>query len=202
MTYAAGRAAPDDSPILHAVIALGPKILASGEEIEKERRIPASIVHALKDAGVFGMAMPRAWGGSELDPLTQFRVLEALAMADGSVGWCAMINCDGGYITAFLNQEIARSMYPDLQTGTAAAATPTGQAKQVAGGYRVSGRFPFASGCHHCEWVWLGCVVMADGAPVTDPNGVPGDQAVHGETVTMRDSRYMVYNRAAWHGQQ
>jgi alkylation response protein AidB-like acyl-CoA dehydrogenase len=40
---------------------------------------------------VFGMAMPRAWGGPELDPLTQFRVIEALAMADGSVGWCAMI---------------------------------------------------------------------------------------------------------------
>src|SRR2546421_602960 len=64
-------------------------------------------------------------------------------------------------------------MYPDLQAGTAAAATPTGQALRVPGGYRVSGRFPFASGCHHCEWVWLGCVVMTDGVPVADANGVP-----------------------------
>ena len=94
-------------------------------------------------------------------------------MADGSVGWCAMINCDGGYITAFLDQKVGRTMYPDLQAGTAATATPTGHALRVAGGYRVSGRFPFASGCHHCEWVWLGCVVMADGAPVLDANGVP-----------------------------
>ena len=118
----------------------------------------------MKKAGIFGMAMPRAWGGPELDPLTQFRVFEALAMADGSVGWCAMINCDGGYITAFLDQEVARTMYPDLQAGTAAAATPTGQALRVPGGYRVSGRFPFASGCQHCEWVWLGCVVTKDGS--------------------------------------
>src|SRR5438874_737088 len=163
MTHAAGRADPNESPILHAAIAMAAKIHAARGEIEQGRRIPAPIVKALKDAGVFGMAMPHAWGGPELDPLTQFRVLEALAMADGSVGWCAMINCDGGYITAFLDQAVGRSMYPDLQAGTAAAATPTGQALRVPGGYRVSGRFPFASGCHHCEWVWLGCVVMADG---------------------------------------
>jgi alkylation response protein AidB-like acyl-CoA dehydrogenase len=64
-------------------------------------------------------------------------------------------------------------MYPDLQAGTAAAATPTGQALRVPGGYRISGRFSFASGCHHCEWVWLRCVVMSDGMPVVDANGVP-----------------------------
>jgi indole-3-acetate monooxygenase len=173
MTHATVRADLNESPILRAAIALAPEIAASDEEIERGRRIPTSIVKALKNAGVFGMAMPRAWDGPELDPLTQFRVLEALAMADGSVGWCAMINCDGGYITAFLDQEVARTMYPDLQAGTAAAATPTGQARRVPGGYRVSGRFPFASGCHHCEWVWLGCVVMADGAQVVDANGVP-----------------------------
>jgi indole-3-acetate monooxygenase len=173
MTHAAGHAEPADSPVLHAAIALAPKIRASGDEIEQARRLPTSIVAALKDAGVFGMTMPQAWGGLELDPLTQFRVLESLAMADGSVGWCAMINCDGGYITAFLDQEVGRAMYPDLQFGTAAAATPTGQAVRVPGGYRTSGRFPFASGCHHCEWVWLGCVVVADGMPLADSNGVP-----------------------------
>jgi len=67
-------------------------------------RLPAEIVKAMKDAGVFGMATPLTWGGPELDPLTQFRVIEALAMADGSVGWCAMINCDSGYVTAFLDR--------------------------------------------------------------------------------------------------
>jgi indole-3-acetate monooxygenase len=63
--------------------------------------------------------------------LTQFRVIEALAMADGSVGWCAMIGCDGGYVTAFLDQDVARTMYPDLLVGTGAAATTTGQAMRV-----------------------------------------------------------------------
>ncbi len=95
----------------------------------------------MKDAGVFGMAMPHAWGGP--------------------------------YFTAFLDQEIARSMYPDPRVATGVAATTTGQATQVSGGYRISGRFPFVSGCQHCEWLSLGCIVIEDGAPRVDRNGVP-----------------------------
>jgi alkylation response protein AidB-like acyl-CoA dehydrogenase len=173
MTHAAGTAAPDDPPILHAAIGLAEQIRAASDEIETGRRIPQSIAAAMKEAGVFGMAMPRVWGGPELDPLTQIRVIEALAMADGSVGWCAMIGCDSGYVSAFLDQDVSRDMYPDLLVATGAAATTTGQALRVPSGYRVSGRFPFVSGCHHCEWAWLGCTVIEDGAPRVDGNGVP-----------------------------
>src|ERR1700751_5003760 len=151
MTYFAGEAGTEDSPVLHAAIGLAEQIRAASDEIETGRRIPNLIAAAMKEAGVFGMAMPRLWGGPELDPLTQIRVIEALAMADGSVGWCAMIGCDSGYITAFLDQDVARAMYPDLLVATGAAATTTGEARRVPGGYRVSGRFPFVSGCHHCE---------------------------------------------------
>ena len=121
------------------------------------------------------MAMTRIWGGPELDPFTQFHVIEALAMADGSVGWCAMIGCDGGYVTAFLDQDVARAMYPDLLVATGAAATTTGQARRVPGAYRVDGRFPFVSGCQHCEWVGLVEVgtVVENGVALVDGNGVP-----------------------------
>jgi alkylation response protein AidB-like acyl-CoA dehydrogenase len=173
MTHTAGEATADDPLILHAAIGLAEQIRAVSDEIERDRRIPPSIAAPMKDAGVFGMAMPRIWGGPELDPLTQFRVIEALAMADGSVGWCAMIGCDGGYVTAFLDQDVARTMYPDILAATGAAATTTGQAMRVPGGYRVSGRFPFVSGCQHCEWLWLGCIVVENGVPRIDGNGVP-----------------------------
>jgi alkylation response protein AidB-like acyl-CoA dehydrogenase len=171
--HVAGEATENDSPILLAAIGLAEQIRAASDEIERGRRLPPAIATAMKNAGVFGMAMPRAWGGPELDPMTQFRVIEALAMADGSVGWCAMIGCDGGYVTAFLDQDVARRMYPDLLVATGAAATTTGRAVQVPGGYRVSGRFPFVSGCQHCEWVWLGCIVVDNGVPRVDGNGLP-----------------------------
>jgi alkylation response protein AidB-like acyl-CoA dehydrogenase len=84
--HAAGEALADDPPVLHAAIGLAEQIREAGDEIERGRRLPPGIAAAMKAAGVFGMAMPRVWGGPELDPLTQFRVIEALAMADGSVG--------------------------------------------------------------------------------------------------------------------
>ena len=84
-----------------------------------------------------------------------------------------MIGCDSGYVSAFLDQDVARAMYPDLMVATGAAATTTGQALRLPSGYRVSGRFPFVSGCHHSEWAWLGCTVIEDGAPRVDGNGVP-----------------------------
>jgi len=173
MTHAAGEAAADDPPVLHAAIGLAEQIREASDEIERGRRLPPGIAAAMKAAGVFGMAMPRVWGGPELDPLTQFRVIEALAMADGSVGWCAMIGCDGGYVTAFLDQDVARAMYPDILVATGAAVTTTGKAVRVPGGYRVSGRFPFVSGCQHCEWLWAGCTVIEKGVSRVDGNGVP-----------------------------
>jgi indole-3-acetate monooxygenase len=116
--------------------------------------------------------MPRTWGGPELDRLMQIRVIEALAMADGSAGWCAMIGCESGYVSAFLDQSVARAMYPDRLVATGVAATTTGEARRAPGGFRVNGRFLFVGGCHHSEWAWLGCTVVEDEVPRVDDNGV------------------------------
>jgi indole-3-acetate monooxygenase len=173
MMRPAGKALPDDPPLLHAAIELGPRIRAASDEMERLRRIPPELAQAMKDAGVFGMVLPRSWGAPELDPLNQIRVIEALAIAEGSAGWCAMIGCDSGYITAFLDEDVAHEMYPDIWVATAATATATGQATPVPGGYQVSGRFPFASGCQHCEWAWVGCNVVDNGTPRVSRAGIP-----------------------------
>ena len=173
MPRPAGEAFPDDSPILRAAIELSPKIRAAGDEMERIRRIPPEIAQAMKEAGIFGMVLPRSWGAPELDPLTQIRVIEALAMAEGSAGWCAMIGCDSGYVTAFLDENVAHEMYPDMWVATAATVSTTGMATPVKGGYRVSGRFPFASGSQHCEWVWVGCKVIENGSERVNEKGIP-----------------------------
>jgi alkylation response protein AidB-like acyl-CoA dehydrogenase len=64
-------------------------------------------------------------------------------------------------------------MYPDIGVATAATATATGEATPVRGGYLVKGRFPFASGCQHCEWAWVGCNVVDNGMPHVNAAGVP-----------------------------
>jgi len=89
--------------------------------MEAERRIPQSLVAAMKSAGLFRLSMPRAMGGPELTPMAQVQVVEALSMFDASVGWTAMLGLHAGYFTALLDPAAARSMYVDgrLETGRA-----------------------------------------------------------------------------------
>lgn len=152
-------------PILEAARSLAPQIRAAANAIEQGRRLTPEIVQAMKAAGIFGMTMPREWGGPELDPLTQIRVLEALAEADGSVGWCAMINSDGGYYSAFLDDGVAREMYRDREAPTGSSLVFSGRADRVDGGYRVKGRWPFVSGCQHSDWIAGTCLVYENDAP-------------------------------------
>ena len=137
---------------LAAVRQLEPKIRAAANAIELGRRLPLHIVREMQHAGVFRMSMPRAWGGSELDLLSQLEVIETLSRADASVGWCAMIGTDGGYATAFIDQAVAREMYPDVDMVTAITFAPPGRAVKTRDGFTVNGRWPFASGCQHASW--------------------------------------------------
>jgi alkylation response protein AidB-like acyl-CoA dehydrogenase len=164
---------PEGEAVVEAARALTPQIRAASEEIETGRRLPQPIVDAMKGAGVFRMAMPREWGGPEVDPLTQIRVIEALSYADGSVGWCAMINSDGGYFSAYLDPRVAREMYRDLDAPTGGSLLFTGRAEAVNGGYRVNGRWPFVSGCQHCDWLIFSCNVIEQGKARTMSNGMP-----------------------------
>jgi len=95
----------DGESILNAATALAPAIRERRDEIERERRLPLGLVDALKKAGVFRMPMPRALGGPELDLPSQLRVMEALAVADASVGWCAMIGCEAGFYLGYIDPE-------------------------------------------------------------------------------------------------
>jgi indole-3-acetate monooxygenase len=168
---------------LEATQALRPEILAHTDEMEQQRRMPLPLVQAMKDAGFYRMSMPRAWGGPELDPMTQIRVVEALSMQDGSVGWSVMLALHAGYFIAFMDQAAARHMYSDLDAFTGGVTRPTGKAVAVKGGYRVSGRWTFGSCCQHSVWLFSGCQVIddgnirkaADGGPEVRLCYLPGD---------------------------
>src|SRR6266481_1923389 len=158
---------------LDAVRELAPKIRAASDEIEKGRRLPLRIVEQMQRAGVFRMAMPRAWGGPELDVLSQLRVIEALSIADASAGWCAMIGMDAGYLTAYIDQGVAREMYADIDSVTALTFAPPGKAEKKGDGFIVNGRWPFASGCQHATW-FIGHFLIFDGdSPRLQTDGLP-----------------------------
>ncbi len=159
--------------IVEAARALAPAIRAAAPVIERERRLPEEIVKAMQQAGVFRMTMPRALGGPEADPITQLEVVEALSVADGSVGWVAMIGSDGGFYCAHLPEPVARELYQDPDAVTASVLVPRGRARRVPGGYRVSGRWAFGSASLHAEWFVGGCLVFDGDAPAVGPGGHP-----------------------------
>jgi len=163
----------DANAILAATRALAPEIRASADAIAQQRRLPADVVAKLRAAGVFRMPMPRAWGGPEMTPRAQTEVVEILSAADPSVGWCAMIGSDSGFYGAFLDEPVARDLYPDLDAVTAGLLQPGGQAARVPGGYRVTGRWGFGSGCTHADVLVGGCLVLDGGKPVMTERGTP-----------------------------
>ena len=145
---------------------LSARIAADAPAIEEQRRVPPALVAELARAGLFRMLVPRAVGGLEVDPATMLDVLEEVACADGSAGWATMIGATTGVIGAYLPDAAAREIFatdPDIVTG--GVFHPRGRAVLTDGGYRVSGRWPLASGCQHCSWLLGGCVIFADGKP-------------------------------------
>lgn len=141
--------------------------------IEAARCLPSEVVDALRGTGVFAMVMPRARGGPELDPIEQFHVVEALARIDASIGWCVMIGSDSGYYSAFLDPDVAVELWPSLDLVTAGWVAPGGQGEVTDGGYRLSGRWSFGSGCQHAD-VFVGGFLVSDaGVPRFGPDGRP-----------------------------
>ena len=152
---------------------LAPAIRDASNEIEKNGRLTNEIVEALKDADVFAMAFPESMGGPEADPMTQLEAIEALSIADGSVGWVAMIGSDGGYYAAHLDEDAAAEIYSDRNAVTASVLVPRGRARRVEGGYRVSGQWPFGSASLHAEWFVGGCLVVDEEGPAKTQEGHP-----------------------------
>ena len=161
------------APILNSVRQLAPAIRAVIDNIEQERRLPEPLVRSLIDAGVFRMLMPRSLRGDELEPMTVCRLIEELAIQDGAVAWCAMIGAANGYFGGLLPAEGAREVFADRDVVLAAVFRPTGMATAVDGGFRVKGRWPFASGIMHSQWVGASCRILDGDRPRLTPSGSP-----------------------------
>src|SRR5262249_27225461 len=125
-------------------------------------------------AGCFRVMFSKARGGPEMSLPMQLELVEILAHADPAAAWCVKIGSDSGLFAAWLSDRAAHELYPDIDLVTPGQAPPNGRAIGVDGGYRVTGRWGFGSGCTHADVMMGGCVVE---------NGTPGlggaPQVVH-----------------------
>jgi indole-3-acetate monooxygenase len=162
-------------PVVRAAFALRPMLRRYREEIERDQRLPATLVEELHEAGLYRMVIPRALGGLGADPLTYLRAVELLAEGAGSVGWNLANNGIGQLVTLGLPDEGVEEIHgggvPAIIAGTAVQGG--GHGVPVAGGYRVSGRWSFGSGSQESHWMLGSFQIVEDGVPRLGPEGKP-----------------------------
>ena len=150
---------------LEAARELAPLIRASADEIDAARELPRPLFNALADAGLFRMALPRAIGGGEIDFPTYVQVIEEIGKADASTGWAVNQGTTFGVFAARMRQDVAREIWIDTPRSVVANSPgPSAQAVVVPGGFRVTGRQPFSTGCRHASWIAAHAQVIENGA--------------------------------------
>jgi 3-hydroxy-9,10-secoandrosta-1,3,5(10)-triene-9,17-dione monooxygenase len=121
------------------------------------RRLPDETVADLHDAGLFRLLQPSRWGGVEADPQTFFDVQIAIASACASTAWVLGVVGVHSWQLALFPLEAQEEVWgADRSALVSSSYAPTGKVERAPGGYRISGRWSFSSGCDHCQWVFLG----------------------------------------------
>ena len=154
--------------------ALGALLEAAGPAIERERRVVEPVLDALHEARLFRMLLPRSAGGDELPPWVYLQAVEEVSSHDGSVGWCLFTGNSSSLLAAYLPAETAGTVWGDARSVVAWGPPNTAVARAVPGGYRITGRWNFASGCRHATWMGAhGQVEEADGSRRLNAHGRP-----------------------------
>ena len=164
--------APTDtlSDLLTAVQRLRPLIEANRDRAEADRQLPTEVYEAMFDAGLFGMLAPRTYGGLEVHVVEAMVVWEAVAHIDSAAAWNLLMNQVAASFAAWLPEDGATELFGDGPTTVAGALFPPGTAHKVDGGWRVTARAPFASGCHNTAWFAMPALWMDGDQPHIDPD--------------------------------
>jgi 3-hydroxy-9,10-secoandrosta-1,3,5(10)-triene-9,17-dione monooxygenase len=154
--------------VLAAIRALAPTLRERAAEAETLRRVPDTSIKELEDTGFFQLLQPKAFGGRAADPLVFYSAVKEIAKACGSTGWVASVVGVHPWHVALYDPRAQQEVWgQDPKTRIASSYAPTGTATPAYGGFRLSGRWHFSSGCDHAQWALLGCLVPdAEGNPV------------------------------------
>ncbi len=130
------------------------------------RRVPDETVEELKRAGLFRLLQPARWGGAEAHPNHFFDTQRAIARACASTGWVyGVVTVHAWQLALFPLQAQEDVWGEDPDALISSSYAPTGKVEKAPGGYRISGRWSFSSGCDHCGWVFVGGFAPSDGPP-------------------------------------
>jgi 3-hydroxy-9,10-secoandrosta-1,3,5(10)-triene-9,17-dione monooxygenase len=142
-----------------------PKLAARVPEADRLRRVPDETIADFQAAGFFRMLQPSRWGGVEAEPSQFFDVQATIASACPSSAWVLGVIAVHNWQLALFPLEAQEEVWgKDRATLVSSSYAPTGKITRAEGGYRISGRWSFSSGCDHARWVFLGGLVPPEGS--------------------------------------
>ncbi|MFL6002632.1 MAG: 3-hydroxy-9,10-secoandrosta-1,3,5(10)-triene-9,17-dione monooxygenase oxygenase subunit [Nocardioides sp.] len=163
------QAVLDGAQVLSGVRDLLPTIRERADDAERARVVPEASVKELEEAGFFRMLQPRQYDGLESDPVDFFTAVRDIAGACGSTGWIASVLGVHPWQVALFDEEAQRAVWgEDTSTRLSSSYAPTGKAVVADGGFTLSGKWSFSSGCDHATWVLLGGLVFDQEGNVVD----------------------------------
>ncbi|MEP2103851.1 MAG: acyl-CoA dehydrogenase family protein [Parasphingorhabdus sp.] len=156
-----------------AISKLLPEIADRAAETEQARRLPADLAAKMAEAGAFNLSKPSALGGLELPPLDFLKIIETIAEADASAGWCAMIAVTSTLGAAYMDESPAAEIFGPDDVITGGVFAPMGKADDKGDHYLLSGQWQWGSGSANCSWLGGGAMIFKDGELQKFENGAP-----------------------------
>ena len=163
-------------PLVAVAESYAEEITARADEIEALRKLPQDLADRLAADRLYNVCNPADFGGPDGTPRTYAEVVETLARADASVGWCSFIGTTSAFSIASANTDATRALLRERGVATAGVFAPSGRARAVVrdgvAGYFATGRWAWGSGSQNARWISGGCLLVGeDGANLKDERG-------------------------------
>lgn len=156
--------------LLDRVARIEPVLAAHSDGGDRDRILDPAVYGAMRAEGLFSLLAPKALGGLEVAPTSAYAVWEAVGRIDSAAGWNLAQASGGVMMSARLGAQALQRLWGEGGQPTfSGAGNPACVGKRTEGGYLVSGRVPFVSGCHHADWLFFVVMATVDGEPELDP---------------------------------
>ena len=150
-------------PAIDALRAAGAELKAEAAVNAEERRLSERTAKILRETGVMRLAQPARYGGLEADPRVFVEAMMLASQYDGAAGWVlGVVGVHNWHIGLYADEVQAEVWGDDPDTWISSSYNYVGKATRVDGGFRLTGRWSFSSGCEHARWVFVGGFVYDD----------------------------------------
>jgi len=157
----------EPAALIEAAEKLAPLLREKAREAEIARKPLDEVINAIRDSQLFSLMVPKCYGGHEADLDTFFEVSLILSRADASMGWLVSFYLEHCFWFCGFPEKFQKELFAE-QSYVLAPVTLNlagGTAKQVEGGYRVSGQWPWGTGVVHADWVVVGAPLVNEDGP-------------------------------------